>query len=203
MERKGNTTIGIILIVIGGWFLAVQLIPEFREWLQAIFDWPVWIIAGGLLFIVAAVTSGESGLTVPGSVIAGIGGILYYQNEYNDWESWAYAWTLIIGFVGVGTFLMHLLDGRVSRAFTEGFNSIITSMVMFVIIGSFFRYIFGQEPFFGQWWPALLIGGGVWMLMKPMFGTRPKTKPKKIEVVVEVEAKEEPAEEESVVKEEK
>ena len=82
--------------------------------------------------IIAAVTSRESGLAIPGSIIAGIGGILYYQNATNDWESWAYAWTLIIGFVGVGTFIMHMLDGRVKRAFNEGFNSIVSSLVMFL-----------------------------------------------------------------------
>jgi hypothetical protein len=38
----------------------------------------------------------------PGSILAGIGGIFYYQNLTNDWESWAYIWALIPGFVGIG-----------------------------------------------------------------------------------------------------
>lgn len=203
MRRRGSNTFGIILILLGGWFLAVELLPEFRQWLNQYFDWPVIVIGVGLIFIVAAVTSRESGLAVPGSIISGIGGILYYQNATNDWESWAYAWTLIIGFVGIGTFIMHMLDGRVKRAFSEGFNSIVSSAVMFLIFGSFFRFIFGQEPFFGEYWPLLLIGAGAWMLIKPMLRTRPKTKPK-VKVEVEVNTKEDKKEDEDeVVKEEK
>lgn len=173
MERRGTFTLGVLLILVGGFFLAVQFVPNLDNWWREIADWPFWIIGPGLLFIVAGLISGEYGLIVPGSIISGIGGILYYQNYTGDWQSWAYAWALIIAFVGLGVFLMHLLQGNVRKAMDEGITSIITGLVLFLIFGSFMRYIFGQEPFFGPYWPLLIIIWGVWLLLRPLI------KPKK------------------------
>ena len=38
--------------------------------------------------------------------------MLYWQNQTGNWESWAYAWALIPGFVGVGTIVMGLWEGK-------------------------------------------------------------------------------------------
>ena len=181
MNRRGSLTFGFLLILLGGFFLAVQFVPDLKSWYRSIADWPLWVIGPGLVFFLAAVISGVSGLMVPGAIISGIGGILYYQNVTGDWQSWAYVWTLIIGFVGVGVFLMHLLDGNIRKALDEGGTAIVTSLVMFLIFGSMMRYFFGQEPFFGPYWPVLIILWGVWMLIRPFFRT--KRKVEDIEVI--------------------
>ncbi len=181
MKRRSSVTFGILLILAGAWFLSVELIPSFNEWYSQFADWPFWVIGPGLIFVFAAIISGVSGLAIPGAIISGIGGILYYQQVNNDWQSWAYAWALIPGFVGVGVFVMHLLDGKVKKAFKEGVNLILTSAVMFLLFGSFMRSIFGQEPFFGQYWPVLIIIWGVWMLIKPLL--RDSTKKERIATV--------------------
>jgi hypothetical protein len=183
MNRRRSLSFGILLILIGGWFLAVQFFEPLEDWFDNFAEWPFWIIGLGLLFLVVAVVSGMTGWAIPGTVISGIGGILYYQNYTNDWASWAYAWTLIIGFVGIGVFIMHLLDGNLRKAVSEGGNSIITSAVLFLIFGSFFRYIFGQEPFLGDYWPLLLILVGLWMLVRPFLRRR---QPVEVEAEVEV-----------------
>jgi hypothetical protein len=182
MNRRGSLTFGILLILIGGWFLAVQFIGPLETWVERFVDWPFWIIGPGLMFLVAAVVSGVSGLAVPGAIITGIGGILYYQNYFGDWESWSYVWTLIIGFVGVGVFLMHVLDGNLRKAINEGGNAIVTSLIMFLIFGSFFRAIFGQSPFLGDYWPLLLVGVGLWMLIRPFFR---RSKPEEMDEIEE------------------
>ena len=169
MNRRGSLTFGILLILIGGWFLAVQFVPGIGDWVAKFVDWPFWIIGPGLLFLVAAVVSGVPALAVPGSIISGVGLILYYQNYTGEWESWAYMWTVIIGFVGIGVFLMHVLEGNFRKAVKEGGNTIVTSIVLFLIFGSFFRAIFGQTPFLGEYWPVLLIAVGLWMLIRPFF----------------------------------
>jgi hypothetical protein len=41
-------------------------------------------------------------MAVAACIIGGIGGILYWQSYTGDWASWAYVWTLIPGFSGIG-----------------------------------------------------------------------------------------------------
>jgi hypothetical protein len=187
MNRRGSLTFGVLLILVGGWFLAVQFIPAWGDWVSRFFDWPFWIVGPGLLFLVAAIVSGVSGLAVPGSIITGVGLILYYQNSTNDWQSWAYMWTLIIGFVGIGVFLMHVLDGNLKKALTEGGNTIITSIVLFLIFGSIFRAIFGQSPFLGDYWPILLIAFGLWMLVRPFLRKSRTEVAADVEVDIEID----------------
>jgi hypothetical protein len=183
MNRRRSLTIGILLILIGGWYLAVQLFEPLEDWLDNFAEWPFLIVGLGLLFLVTAIVSGVSGLAIPGTIISGIGGIFYYQNYYNDWESWAYAWTLIIGFVGIGVFIMHLLEGNFRKAVSEGGNTILNSIVLFLIFGSFFRAIFDQDPFLGDYWPLLLIFAGLWMLVRPFLRRRT---PVEVEAEIEV-----------------
>jgi len=187
MNRRSSLTFGILLILLGAWFLAIQLVPGLENWIDKYGDWPLWIVGIGVIFLVSAVASGVSGLAVPGSIVSGIGGILWYQNSTGYWESWAYVWTLIIGFVGIGVFIMHTLDGNYRQAFKEGGATIFTSAVMFLIFGSFFRYIFGEEPFLGEYWPVLLIVWGFWLLVKPIFIKPPRKSSVEVEMVVETE----------------
>jgi hypothetical protein len=184
MQRRGTLTLGILLILVGGFFLTMQFVPGIDIWWQNFADWPFWIIGPGLLFILAALLSGEYGLVVPGTIISGVGGLLYYQNYTGDWQSWSYAWTLVIGFVGVGVSIMHLLQGNLRKALDEGFTAIITSLVMFLIFGSFMRFLFGQKPFFGNYWPVLIILWGVWLIIRPL--VKPKKPAAKMEKEEEV-----------------
>lgn len=171
--RRGSVTIGVLLVLVGGWFLATQLVPGLSDWANAFAEWPMWIVGAGILFFVAAIVGGVSGLAVPACILMGIGGILFYMNRTGEWEAWAYAWTLIIGFVGVGVFFDNLLQGRVRKAMSEGFNTVMTSVVMFLIFSTFFRQvIFNQPSLLGPYWPALLILWGLWLMLRPMFGRR-------------------------------
>jgi hypothetical protein len=183
MKRRSSFTFGLLLILLGAWFLAVRFVPELGDWMQRIADWPIWVIAPGLIFILAGLISGTFDLMVPGSIISGIGLILYYQNETGDWQSWAYAWALIICFVGIGVFLSNLFKGRFRDAFEEGGAPFMTGLIMFLIFGSIFRAMFGQSPLLGDYWPVLLIVVGLWSLIRPFFRRK-----RKAEVVVNVSA---------------
>jgi hypothetical protein len=169
MNRKSRSTLGIglILILIGGWFLAVQFIPQLGSWFRGVFDWPVYIIASGICFLLLGLVIGEPGFAVPGSIISGIGGLLYYQNATNNWESWSYAWALIPGFVGIGVIIMALFGEGGKSGISSGLTLIFISLVMFLIFGSFF----GANPL-GIYWPFLLIALGIWLLLRSLFGKR-------------------------------
>lgn len=170
--RRRSITIGVLLVLIGGWFLAVEFYEPLKDWANAFAEWPMWIVAIGALVLVAGVVGGLPSLAVPAAIISGIGGILYYQNSTGEWETWAYAWALIPGFVGVGVLVSNMLQGQVKRALREGGRSILFSLFLFGIFGGFFHQYVGGPEFLGQlgdYWPALLILAGLWILVRPMF----------------------------------
>lgn len=156
-NRRSNIAVGIVLILIGVVFLVTRLVPG----LQIDLSWP-WIVIGvGAALLVIGALTGVPDLAVPGCIVGGIGGILYYQNATGNWGSWSYMWTLIPGFVGVGVLLAALLGSRGAHAYREALRSILTSLVLFLVFGSFF----GAFSFLGNYWPLLLVGAGVIILV--------------------------------------
>lgn len=166
MSRKSrsNLGVGLLLVLFGGWFLAVQIVPDLGRWFWSAFDWPFYIIGAGICFLIFGLVVGAPGLAIPACIIGGIGGLLYYQNVTSDWESWSYAWALIPGFVGVGVMLTALLGEGGKTGFRSGLTLVFISLIMFLIFGSFF----GIKPL-GNLWPILLIALGLWMLIQPLF----------------------------------
>ena len=78
VNRRSNLALGVALIVLGGIFLATQLIPG----LGLILSWP-WIIIGvGVLLLFIGLLAGAPDMAVPACIVSGIGGILYkYGHE--------------------------------------------------------------------------------------------------------------------------
>jgi hypothetical protein len=161
MEKKSSIIGGLILILMGTLFLFMQFFPGLADRIDLANQWPLIIVAIGGFFLLAALV-GTPPLAIPGSIITGIGGILYYQNLTDNWASWAYVWALILGFVGFGTILMHTLQGRFRRGIREGGSLLAISAVMFVVFAAFFNGLGG----IGQYWPVLLILAGGWLLIK-------------------------------------
>jgi len=166
--NRSSIAIALVLILIGGWFLAVQFVPALHDWTLNDVTWPLAVIGVGVLLAVVGLLSWTPGLLVPACIIGGIGGLLYWQNNTNNWESWAYAWTLIPGFVGVGVLLSELLAGRVRQAVSSGGVLIIISLVMFLIFSSFL----GGPSILGAYWPVLLILLGLILLAQVLFRPR-------------------------------
>ena len=161
MQRNRGARIvgGILLIGLGLYLLLVQFYPDlrfFESW-----SWPLIIVGIGALLLVFGMIGGEPGMAVPACIVGGIGLILYYQNETGDWGSWAYAWTLIPGFVGVGTILAGLFGDNPRKAIVDGLTTILFSGVLFVV----FSTIFGGPVSLGDYWPVLLIVLGFWILI--------------------------------------
>ena len=170
MERstRSSLVLGIILILLGALFLVFQLFPQLGQWINWSTGWPLIIVGVGLVFLVAAVLSGASGLAIPGTIVGGIGGLLWWQASTGHWDSWAYAWALIPGFVGVGIILQGLLSGKIRNAITGGGWLILISLIMFFLFGSFL----GGMELFGAYWPILLIILGVFVLVRPLLRPR-------------------------------
>jgi hypothetical protein len=96
---------GSVLIVLGLLTLASQVFRGVNFWGTI---WPFFVIGFGALFFVGMFAGGKSvaGLAIPGSIITTIGLMLFLQNLFGYWESWAYGWTVILMSVGVGIFIM-------------------------------------------------------------------------------------------------
>lgn len=165
MERRTRSSLtgGVLLILLGLFFLAIQMMPDRLAWLRVEMSWPLIVVGVGLFLLVFGLLVGAPGMAVPACVVGGIGALLYWQNATGNWESWSYAWALIPGFVGVGVILTGLLGGgKLRDALEGGFWLILISMVMFAIFGSFL----GGLTVFGSYWPALLIVLGLVVLVR-------------------------------------
>ena len=116
----------------------------------------------GFVFLVWAILSGAGGLAVPGAILAGIGGIFYYQNMTGDWESWSYIWSLIPGFVGIGIIISGIIEGNFKEAISSGLVLLLISAILLFVFGS----AFGLSGGITQYWPALLIALGFISLIR-------------------------------------
>jgi hypothetical protein len=167
MDRRTRSNLvgGLILLVLGMVFLAGQIFPDFNIWINAERSWPLFIVAVGILLFIFGLIVGEPGMAVPASIVGGIGGLLYWQNATGNWTSWAYAWALIPGFVGVGTLIAAILGSHPRQSRRDGINLIVISAVLFIVFGSFF----GGFNVLGVYWPVLLIILGLFLLLRTLW----------------------------------
>jgi hypothetical protein len=125
----------------------------------------------GVFLLFLGLILGAPGMAIPAAIVAGIGGILYYQDLTGDWESWAYMWTLIPGFVGVGTVLAGLLGENTRTNIRHGLNLMVVSAVLFLV----FSALLGGWSLLGNYVPAiLLILLGLWVLGSGLYRTMRK-----------------------------
>jgi hypothetical protein len=162
-QNRSTLFLGFLLILIGAWLVVSRQVPAVRDWLDVNFAWPMWVIGAGLLIFLIGLVIGAPGMSVPAAIVTGVGGILYYQNATDNFASWAYMWTLIPGFVGVGTILAGLLGEYTRLNISRGLNLLVVSAVMFLIFGAFF----GGLSILGPNGPAiLLIALGLYILLR-------------------------------------
>jgi len=162
MRNRTQLALGVILILLGAWFIAQRQIPALETWVAQYMSWPLNVVAAGAIILLIGLVIGAPGLAIPAAIVAGIGGILYFQNKTNDYNSWSYMWTLIPGFVGVGQILAGALN-RSGREVRMGLNLILISAVMFIGFAAFF----GKLTLLGPYFPAaVLILAGVWLLVR-------------------------------------
>jgi len=162
--RRSSLAGGLVLILLGTWFLVAQFVPG----LQIVVSWPLIIVGAGMLLLVIGLLTGVPEMAVPACIVGGIGGLLYWQNATGNWDSWAYAWTLIPGFVGAGVILAGLLGGKLRRSVREGGGLVLVSLVLFAIFGSFF----GALGMVGDYWPVFLIALGLLLLFRSLLHSR-------------------------------
>jgi hypothetical protein len=165
-RNAGMLVAGAIMIAFGLLALFGQLFRGFPFWNYL---WPIIIIAVGGLFFVGMFAGGKSvaGLAIPGSIISGIGLIMFFQNVFNYWESWSYSWTIILVLVGLGIFIMGLYTRDTQRR-QAGLKVMKVGAILFVIFGGIFELIFSATRPYGvlQYiFPILLVLLGIYLIV--------------------------------------
>jgi hypothetical protein len=174
MEKKNRTqlVLGMLLILVAGWLIATRIQPDLVNLFNFTFDWPMWVMLAGAALLVIGLLVGAPDMAIPASIVAGIGGILYYQEASSNWESWAYLWTLIPGFVGVGKILSGLIGGDFLACLREGLKLLLTCAIMFTIFATIFNAwtIFGSLSAYVP--IALLFVLGIWLIVRGILRQR-------------------------------
>jgi hypothetical protein len=159
---KPRLSFALVLIAVGIWQLAVNVSPEARAIAYGRMNWPVNVIGSGLFLGLIALVTRCPGWYIPACIVTGVGGLLFYQNRSGDWDSWAYAWTLIPAFVAVGLALMGIAM-RKRGLFVAAAWTLFGSIVLFGIFGS----VLGGLPVAGAAMALAAIMLGVLFLVLP------------------------------------
>jgi hypothetical protein len=166
MNRNQRTSLGlgILLVLAGLIFLLLNVMPQLKDLINVDYSWPLIIMAVGAGLLLLGLIVGAADMAVPAFIVAGIGGILYYQNMTGDWQSWSYLWTFIPGFSGLGMLVAWLFGSRGKNNVRSALDAIGTSLVLFVIFGA----IFGVFEILGPYWPILLIAAGLLIFLRSL-----------------------------------
>jgi hypothetical protein len=168
-QNRTQLALGLLLVLLGAWFFAVRQVPALRALADIEFEWPFYVIGAGALILVIGLVSGAPAMSIPACIVGGIGGILYYQEMSGDWESWSFLWTLIPGFVGIGTILTGLFGEDTRRNLGHGINLVVISATLFLV----FAAIMQRLNVLGPYGPAvLLIVLGVYLIGRGFIRSR-------------------------------
>ena len=155
--------VGIVLIALG----AIFLLGRFVDLGAAL--WPLFVMAPGLALLAWALLGGRgsAGLAVPGSIVTMVGLVLLIQNATGRFDTWAYAWGLIVASVGVGTWLYGSLADK-EKEMTDGARTAMVGLALFAGFGVFFECVIGlggRGALLGGWLvPVLMIAAGAALL---------------------------------------
>jgi hypothetical protein len=151
--------LGVVLVVTGALFLADLFLP-----IRIMrFFWPLLIVLLGLTFLVGMLVAGRSGsgLAIPGTIVTTVGLLLFIQNTFNLWVTWAYAWALLICATGLGLLIMNGYHKRTGLRRSGGLL-IGIGLTLFVVFGILFEIILNISG--SGVYSGIFLGGGLVLL---------------------------------------
>jgi hypothetical protein len=174
----GEAALGGLLVLLG----LVVLLGQALDLEVGRVAWPVFVIGPGLgllgLGLAAAGRLGEV-LAMAGGVVTMAGLVLLIQNATDRFETWAYAWTLVLVVgAGLGRWLVGVVRGRGDLA-ASGAWLMAGGLVGFLVLAVVFEVLvgiggrgYGSGGGYGL--AALLIGAGLVLLGRRLLtGRRP------------------------------
>ena len=73
-QNRTNLVLGMLLILIGGWLVISRQVPAVQDWLDTSFTWPMYTIGAELIVFLIGFITGAPGMSIPASILTGIGG---------------------------------------------------------------------------------------------------------------------------------
>jgi hypothetical protein len=163
--QSTQTLVAVAIIVAGLALLAINLLH-----IQLInFFWPAFIVGPGLLMIwpthrsTAEKRHALSFLAVPGGMLVALGGLMFAMGLVDYFDAMAYAWPLILAGGAGGYVYLHRFDSD-GRAAAKGHRFIRAMVIAFMAMAALFEIVVFHS--LGGWWPLLVIGLGVYLLLK-------------------------------------
>jgi hypothetical protein len=140
--RGGETALGGLLVLLG----TLVLLGQALDLDLGSIGWPFFVIVPGLgLLGLGLATPGRLGevLATAGGVVTMAGLVLLVQNATDQFDTWAYAWTLVfvVG-AGIGRWLVGVVRGRGELA-ASGAWLIAAGLVGFLGLAVFFEVVVG------------------------------------------------------------
>lgn len=172
-QTPSGLVTGIVLVVIGVVFLLIRVVDV----TIGSGSWPLWIIVPGLAMVAGSLAippRGGLGLAVPGTIIAIVGGILWVQDAYGLYATWAYAWALVAPTgPGFAMLVYGLVRGDTELA-GDGFRTLLVGVGLFLGFGFFFEGVIGLSGHrianLDEVLPYVAIGFGVLLVVSSLFG---------------------------------
>ena len=164
---------GIVLVVIGVAFLLIRV----ADMTMGASSWPLWLIVPGLAMLVGSFAippRGGLGLAVPGTILAIVGCILWVQETYDLYATWAYAWALVAPTgLGLAMLLYGLVRGDHELA-ADGFRTFLVGIGLFLGFAFLFEGVIGISGHrianLDEGLPYVAIGFGVLLVVASLFG---------------------------------
>lgn len=172
-QTPSGLVAGIVLVVIGVVFLLIRVVDV----TIGSGSWPLWIIVPGLAMVAGSLAippRGGLGLAVPGTIIAIVGGILWVQDAYGLYATWAYAWALVAPTgPGLAMLVYGLVRGDRELA-ADGFRTLLVGIGLFLGFAFFFEGVIGLSGHrianLDEVLPYVVIGFGVLLVVSSLFG---------------------------------
>jgi hypothetical protein len=172
----GEAVLGGLLVLLG----LVVLLGQALDLEVGRVDWPVFVIVPGLgLLGLGLASAGRLGevLATVGGVVTMAGVVLAVQNATDRFETWAYAWTLVVLVgPGIGRWLVGVVRGRGDLAVSGGWL-IGGGLVGFLVLAVVFEAVigiggrgYGAAGRYGL--AVLLIGAGLVVLGRRLLTVR-------------------------------
>lgn len=143
--------------------------------------WPFFVLGPGLLlfYLVKTLGKGAAWLTVPASMVSMLGLLLFYQNLTGHWESWAYAWSLIMpGSLGLGLSFYGDL-ARKEQVSELGEKIARIGLGIFAVGAVFFEMVLNISGMMSFVIPLLFIALGIYFMTGRKKGRIPPGSPRR------------------------